>query len=105
MRRQVKRLEKSLGGRGKAFSFLGRHLLQERESRNNATQAAQNPPQFRHRGRENQPPQGAGICNKGCFSFHQRLLFISPNVAFHFTKRCFSFHQMLLFEALHLIIK
>ena len=82
MRRQVKRLEKSLGGRGKAFSFLGRYLLQERESRNNATQAAQNPPQFRHRGRENQPPQGAGICNKGCFSFHQTLLFISPNVAF-----------------------
>ena len=82
MRRQVKRLEKSLGRCGKAFSLLGRYLLQERESRNNATQAAQNPPQFRHRGRENQPPQGAGICNKGCFSFHQTLLFISPNVAF-----------------------
>ena len=87
MRRQVKRLEKSLGGRGKAFSLLDRHLLQERENRRIAAQAAQNPPQFRHRGISqdggNQPPR-------------------EPEL---FTKRCFSFHQTLLLEALHLIIK
>lgn len=51
MRSQVKRLEKSLGGCGKAFSLLGRYLLQERENRRIAAQAAQNPPQFRHRGK------------------------------------------------------
>ena len=51
MRSQVKRMEKSLGRRGKAFSLLGRYLLQERENRRIAAQAAQNPPQFWHRGK------------------------------------------------------
>lgn len=48
MRSQVKRLEKSLGGCGKAFSLLGRYLLQERENRRIAAQGHPNPPQHRH---------------------------------------------------------